>query len=760
MTTTSPGLNTGHTGDPPDRLDNTSGRQRGRRRFLTSADGDPAWSRPAFILLLIATAVLYIQNVGISGDGNSFYAAAVQAASKSWKAWFFGSFDASNFITVDKPPASTWVMGLSARIFGYNSWSMLVPQALECVAAVGLLHSAVKRVSGPAAGLIAGAMLALTPAVALIFRFNNPDALLVLLMVTAAYCMVRALEQASTKWVLLTGVALGFAFLAKMLQGWLIVPALGLAYLICAPTSVKRRLLQLIGGLVAMIVACGWWVAIVELWPADSRPYIGGSENNSVLELVFGYNGLGRIFGSDGNAGGGGMGGGMGGAAGSSFGGATGLTRIFGSEMGNEISWLVPAALVALVAGLLVTMRRPRTDRTRASLIIWGGWMLTVALIFDFMEGTIHPYYTVAIAPGIAGVIAVGGKALWEQRERWRARFGLAAMILAAGLWSYVLLARNADWYPELRYAVLAVTVLVALALLIPVRMAGRVLAVLLLVGLLGGVAGSATYAVATTTNAHTGSIPSVGPDSAADSAGGFGGGGGGGGGAPSMGDMDMGEMGEMGSMPGGGEMPGTTDSSTDGSSGSTSDEGSGSSSGSSSGSTGDSSTTDGSTSDDGTGSSADGSTTDGSGATSDDSTTDDSSQPGGGMGGGGMGGGMDGESSVDDELVTLLQEAGTKWAAATVGSNSAAPLQLASGEPIMAMGGFTGSDPTPTLEQFEQYVADGDVRYYIASGMGGGGGGMGGSDSDTSQIQEWVTENFTATTVGSTTVYDLQASS
>ncbi|GLY30042.1 hypothetical protein Kisp02_34070 [Kineosporia sp. NBRC 101731] len=661
---------------------------------------------------MLATAVLYIQNVAVSGNANEFYAAAVQAASKSWKAWFFGSFDAANFITVDKPPASTWVMGLSARIFGYSSWSMLVPQALEAVAAVGLLYAAVKRWSGPAAGLLAGAVLALTPAAALIFRFNNPDALLALLMTAATYCMVRAVENGSTKWVLLCGSALGFAFLTKMLQGWLIVPALGLAYLVCAPTSFKRRFAQLIGGLVAMIVSCGWWIAIVELWPADSRPYIGGSENNSILELVLGYNGLGRILGGDGNGGGGG--GMTGGTAGSSFGGATGLNRLFGSEMGNEISWLLPTALVALVFGLLLTWRNPRTDRTRAALIMWGGWMLTVGLIFSYMKGTIHPYYTVALAPAIGAVVAIGGKTCWDARHLWRARIGLAGMILASGLWSYTLLARNADWAPGLRYVILAVTVIAAIGLVLPIRLAAKALVTLVLAGMLAGLAGTASYAVATTTQSHTGSIPSVGPASAASaSGGGFGGGGGG--------------------MPGG--MGGTGSSET------------GTPPGGTTGSTEGGTSTDGSTGTDGSTESG-GTTLPGQSGTSSD---DDSTTTGrGGFGGGGMGGG----SSVSDELVELLKNAGTTWAAATVSSNSAAPLQLASDEPIMAIGGFSGSDPAPTLAQFQEYVANGDVRYFIGSGSGGGGGGMGGN----SEIATWVAANYTATTVGNQTVYDLQA--
>src|SRR5581483_8893339 len=201
-----------------------------------------------------------------------------QAGTHSWKAFFFGSFDWSNAITVDKPPASLWVMEISARIFGFNSWSVLVPQALMGVGAVALVHVTVRRRFSPQAGLIAGAVLALTPVATLMFRYNNPDALLVLL-VAAAYALVRALENTSTRWLVLSAAFIGTGFLAKMLQAFLVVPVFGLVYL------------------VALVVASGWWVAAVELWPASARPYIGGSQNNSLLGLIFGYNGFGRITG-------------------------------------------------------------------------------------------------------------------------------------------------------------------------------------------------------------------------------------------------------------------------------------------------------------------------------------------------------------------------------------------------------------------------------------------------------------------------------
>ena len=155
---------------------------------------EPRWTRPAFWALLAGTAVLYLWGLGSSGWANSYYAAAAQAGTQDWKAWLFGSLDAGNAITVDKPPAAMWVMGLSGRLFGFNEFTMLLPEALMGVAAVAILYVTVRRTSGANAGLIAGAALALTPVATLMFRFNNPDALLVLLLVVAAYCTVRAID--------------------------------------------------------------------------------------------------------------------------------------------------------------------------------------------------------------------------------------------------------------------------------------------------------------------------------------------------------------------------------------------------------------------------------------------------------------------------------------------------------------------------------------------------------------------------------------
>ncbi len=477
------------------------------------------WAQLGLIALLLGTAAAYLWNLSESGYANSFYAAAVQAGTKSWKALFFGSLDSSSFITVDKPPASLWVMALSGRIFGFSSWSMLAPQALEGVAAVGLLYAAVKRWFGAGAGLAAGAVFALTPVAALMFRFNNPDALLVLMLVASAYCLTRALERAGTRWIMAAGALIGVAFLAKMLQAFLVLPAFSLVYLLAAPTGLRRRVRQLLAAGGALVVSAGWWVAIVALWPAGSRPFIDGSPDNNIFNLITGYNGLERIF-SSGGAGGGGGGG--------NFSGTTGVLRLFNDVMGGQASWLLPAALLALILGLWSRRHASRTDRARAALLLWGGWLIVTAIVFSFGQGVIHTYYTVALAPAIAALVAIGGALVWPHRERLLARAVAAGTIAGSAGWAYALLSRTPSWDPWLRAVIAAGAVLAVLGLLFaPLlgRLAHRVAVAALIIGAIACLSGPAAYAAQTIATPHTGSIPSAGPASASGLAGGPGGG-------------------------------------------------------------------------------------------------------------------------------------------------------------------------------------------------------------------------------------------
>ncbi|UCA54232.1 glycosyltransferase family 39 protein [Streptomyces sp. WA6-1-16] len=707
----------------------------------------PRWARPALYGLLLAVGLAYFYNLSASGYANSFYSAAVQAGSQSWKALFFGSLDSANAITVDKPPAALWPMALSVRMFGLTSWAILAPQVLMALATAAVLNSAVRRRFGPVAGLIAVGVFALTPVAALMFRFNNPDALLALLMTVTVWCVLRALEQGRTKWLLWAGAAVGLAFLTKTLQAFLILPPLAVLYAVCAPVPVRKRLGQLALSAVTMVVTGGWWVAIVELMPASSRPYVGGSQNNSFLELTFGYNGLGRINGEEtGSVGGGGGRGGGGGW------GETGIGRMFNSEVGGQIAWLLPAALILLVAGLWLTRKAGRTDSAQAAFIAWGGALVMTAAVFSFMAGIFHQYYTVALAPYVSALVAMGVVVLWEERSAWWPRAVLAGTVLATVLWAYVLLGRTPDYLPWLRWAVLAGGIVGALGLLVVGRFGGRGLAVAV-VGLscAASLAGPAAYTVNTLNSGHQGSIVTAGPSAGFGMGGPGGGGGQGGPGGPGGGDG--GQRGGMRQQPPGqgqgqgqgqsqGQFPGQGQG-----------QGQGNQQGNAPG--GMPTLPGGGTAPGGTG-----------------------SIPGFGEGmrgggGGGMGGLLNG-ATVDAEAKALLTKGADDytWVAAAVGAQNAASYQLATGDPVMAIGGFNGSDPSPTLAQFKKYVAEGKIHYFVSGGgmgggmvggtggegggrTGGGPGGMGGSGTS-SRITSWVTENFTEVTVGGATFYDL----
>ncbi|MFI2353846.1 ArnT family glycosyltransferase [Streptomyces anulatus] len=688
-------------------------------------DPGPRWARPALYGLLLAVGLAYLYNLSASGYANSFYSAAVQAGSQSWKALFFGSLDSAGAITVDKPPAALWPMALSVRLFGLNSWAILAPQVLMALATAAVLNTAVRRRFGPVAGLIAVGVFALTPVAALMFRFNNPDALLALLMTVTVWCVLRALERGRTTWLLWAGAAVGFAFLTKTLQAFLILPPLAVLYAVCAPVPVRKRIGQLALSALTMVVAGGWWVAIVELMPASSRPYVGGSQNNSFLELTFGYNGLGRINGEEtGSVGGGGRGGGGGGGWGD-----TGIGRMFNSEIGGQIAWLLPAALILLAAGLWLTRKAARTDSARAAFVAWGGALIMTAAVFSFMAGIFHQYYTVALAPYVAALVAMGVTVLWEERGAWWPRAVLAGTVVVTVVWAYVLLGRTPDYLPWLRWAVLAAGLVGALGLLMVVgRFGGRgVAAAVVGLSCAASLAGPAAYTVSTLNSGHQGSIVTAGPSAGFGTGGPGGGGGRGGPGGPGGGDG--GQRGGMRQPPGQGR-------------GTPPGQGQGNQQGNQQGNApGGMPTAPGGTAPGGTG------TGTGTGA----GTNPGSGEGMRGGGGGGMGGLLNG-ASVDAETKALLEKGADDytWVAAAVGAQNAASYQLATGEPVMAIGGFNGSDPSPTLAQFKKYVTEGKIHYFVS------GGGMGGDSGTSSQISSWVTEKFTEVTVGSATFYDL----
>ncbi len=681
--------------------------------------------RISLAVLLLATAVLYIWGLSTSGWANSFYSAAAQAGGQDWKAWFFGSLDSGNSITVDKPPASLWVMGLSVRLFGLSSWSILVPQAIMGVLTAWLVFATTRRALRtwtPGSGrplsswsvhnlaLFGAAAFALTPVAVLMFRFNNPDALLMLLLTAATYCLVRATETASRRWMVWAGVAIGFAFLTKTLQAFLILPPLALAYLIMAPASWRKRVVDLLAAAAALAVSAGWYIAVFTLTPASMRPYMGGSQTNSFLELAFGYNGLGRLTGDEVGS----VGGGNGGTWGS-----IGILRLFTGVSGGMVAWLIPAALVLAVVGVVLLGRRMQdgSAQVRGALIASGGSLLVTGLVFSFMAGIYHDYYTVALTPFIGITLALGAGVAWAHRERAWVRGALAVAAVATGALAVAYTSQAGGVYAVVGWVSLGMLVLAALGFVFGPRLAVGFTRAAVALSMIGALLSPASYALQTAATAHTGSIVTAGP--VTSSMGGRGGGG----------MADGGQRGQgngTGGTPPGGTAPGGTGQGAPTQGG----------------------TTQGGTAQNGPGSQGGGPGRTSQGSTQGGSTTD------GRTGGAGMGGLLTG-TDVSDELKAALTSASSDytWVAATIGSQNAASYQLATNLPVMAIGGFNGSDPSPTLEQFQAYVAQGKIHYFIGGEMGGRQNG--GSEA-ASDIVAWVEANYEATTIGSTTVYDL----
>jgi len=503
--------------------------------------------------------------------------------------------------------------------------------------------------------------------------------------------MLRAVEDGRWRWLVACGAFVGLGFLTKQLAVMLIVPGLALTYLIAGPPRIGKRIAQLFAAGAAMVVGAGWWLLTVELWPAASRPWIGGSQNNSILELTLGYNGLGRLNGNEKGSVGPGRGGmempsgfelpaGMevpGHRGGGMFGEA-GILRMVEPAQAGQIAWLLPAGLIAIALVLALRWRAPRTDPDRAAVIAWGGWLLVTGVTFSFMAGIFHAYYTVALAPAIAALVATGIAVGWRERERAWVRAVGAVAIVATGVTAWYVLAQTPDWNPWLRWAIAlaaAVSAVALLATLLPVvgrtrRLTGLIAAA----ALFTAIAGQVAFAAETIATPRQGAIVSAGPSSGQ----GFGPGGG------------------MRRMEGPGGRGGSARP-------------------------------------DGAHANASGGDERGSGGPSF----------------------LMGSKAGPEVTDLLLQDADRyTWVAATIGANSAAGYQLATEKPVMPIGGFNGTDPSPTLAQFQEYVRDGRIHYFLAESSGGFGG-FGGSGT-ASEIRTWVEKTFSSRTVDGVSVYDL----
>ena len=591
------------------------------------------WTLP---VLLALTGGLYLFGVLHNGMANSYYAAAVQAASQDWTAWLFGSLDAANYVSVDKPPLATMVMGLCARLFGFSSFSMLLPSVLAGVGSVWLVYEAVKRQFGFMSAAIAGAVLAFTPVAALMFGFNNPDAILTLMLTASGYAFLRSLEgKRPLLWLGLAGLFTGLAFNTKMLQGLMVLPAMVVVYLVFAKPPIVKRFLHVIFAGVITTMSTLWWSVLVWLTPAGSRPWVGSTNDNNIWSLIFGYNGLGRLLG--GRGGGVGPGGGHG-PGGTGFGGQTGIFRIFNNDFGPNIAWLLVLALAGGGLMLWILRKTPRTNRGRAAVIFWMLWLLIHIVIFSMTSGVIHPYYVVVMAPAAAALVGISLPFLWGAYTRRKPYAWLLPLLVGVTVAIAVIILGYAGTMTWLMWIVGLLGLTGMIGLLVNLYAPWRWLQNLAIIAAIAACTLALTvYTLATVNVTHTGSIPTAGPNSTA--------------------------------------MQGSNNES----------------------------------------------------------------------------------SQADSQLVKYLVEHqhGATWLVAVASANESAAIQLTSGQPVMAVGGFNGSDTPLTLDQFKQLVKAGKVKYYAIGSHGRGGGGPGGGNNE---ITAWVKQTGTVVNYGGSdvTLYEL----
>ena len=563
----------------------------------------------------------------------------------NWTAFFYGSSDPGNAISVDKPPMSLWIMSLSVRLFGLNSWSILAPQALMGVLSVYLLYRMVRKRTDAATGLLAGLFFAITPVATVMFRYNNPDALLTLLMIGAAYCALEAIDRNRLRWLIASGAMVGAGFLTKQLQVALILPAIAMAYLFFSRVPIYRRFLHLAGGLLAAIVTSGWWFVVAQTADPAKRPFVGGSRSNSFWELTLGYNGLDRLTGEDATH--------TMSATGEVL--ATkldpGFTRFLQPQFSGQFGWFLPIAIAGLGIAVIFMIRRYGTTEQRAFLMLGAAWFLSSATVLAMMSGIVHSYYAITVVPSLSCLAAFAAVYLVRRMAKRRVRLTAACTLAACLLLGYVSASRSASdfpWFPDLLLVVgaLAIAITSVQAVTRQFRVAGILLvAVTVLLG-------PSIWSVNTILSPHVGAGVTAGPSILGIR-------------------MDQPDRNQL--------PPGTP-------------------------------------------------------ASFNAVMLGDVQSPG-----------------VLDKIKSA--PGSQRWTAAVVGSETAANYQLNGGRSVLAVGGFDGTDPFPTLEQFQNMVRKGQVGSFIvkdlppftAEGRG-----------ESARIVHWVESTFPSETINGASFFDL----
>ncbi|GAA1755334.1 glycosyltransferase family 39 protein [Pseudarthrobacter sulfonivorans] len=616
--------------------------------FWRGPSRDDAWERPALLCLLAAAAALYLWGLDANGWANPYYSAAAQAGANDWKAFFFGAFEWGNLITVDKTPLSLWVMSLSVRVFGLSSWSILVPQALMGVATTYLIHRVLRRGFGPRTALFGAALYATTPVVVLMSRFNNPEPLMGLLTVASVLVALKAMESGRLRSFALAGFLLGLGFMAKQVQALLVLPALGVAVLAFGHGPFTHRIRQLLVAGGTLLATSAAWLVTVDLIPAAQRPYIGGSLNNSAVELTLDYNGLARFIHIPMTA--------EGGRATTAQDdvsvGGDGLRRLLNGNFAPEIGWLLFTGVACCVVILVLNRSLDLTARQRNTAAIACLWFTSVLVVLASMGTMIHTYYTYSLAAPLALVVAIGLSSLWKQRHRMVVRALGAVLIGSSAYMALRVMEYSQEWPLWARLLVGLAGISGSLLWLSP-RFSARIprtSAVVLLGCLLLGPMGTALFTIGTP---QQGTNPQSGP----------------------VGD-DPASMSRLLLSVKAGQPPWAQQIAL----------------------------------------------------------------------------GAPPSHSVLDLLRN--HSSGQQWAAATYSAQNAARYQLESGRPVIPLGGWLGTDPAPTLEQFQGLVAQHRVGYFIWQQDLLERGEL---SAETRGITDWVRSNFTEQVVDGVRLYDLR---
>jgi 4-amino-4-deoxy-L-arabinose transferase-like glycosyltransferase len=444
-----------------------------------------AWSGLTLLAVLLLSVALRLWHLAQNGWGNEYYTAGVLSMTTGWRNFLYNSFDPAGFVSVDKPPLALWIQVASVKLFGFHGLSVLIPQVLEGVAAVGVVYHLVQRRFGASAGLLAALFLAIMPVSVAIDRSSNTDSCLVLVLLLAAWALTRAAEEGRRSLLLLSMALVGLGFNVKMLAAFVVLPTFVLVYLLGAPVALRRRFVDLTLSFIVLVTVSLAWVAVYDFTPKEHRPFAGTTKNNSMLELSIGPYAVGRFVpvlkrsaSSRSHRGPGevvAVGTLLANNPGNSLRARilrsvsrlfirtrVGPLRLTHGLLAAQIAWLAPLAALGLVLGLFRDRFRRPLCPEHLALLLWSGWAVTYAVVYSFAGGIMHFYYLATMAPPLAALAAIGVVSLWARylRRDWGSVLLPAALLLTA-VWELHIQASALGWkLGEIAHPIDAITAL------------------------------------------------------------------------------------------------------------------------------------------------------------------------------------------------------------------------------------------------------------------------------------------------------------